>query len=99
MVNVQTLLLPPPSLAVFVTVITPIGKEKPLGGRLTKLFKPQLSVAVTTKETALAEAPGAAVTMIFVGHEIRGACVSLTVTLNAHVELFPCASVAVLVTV
>jgi hypothetical protein len=52
-VKVHWLVLPLLSRAVLVTVVVPTGKEKPLGGTLTKLATAQSSVAVTVKVTLL----------------------------------------------
>ena len=52
-VKVQVLVLPLASVAMLVTVVTPMGKVLPLGGVLTRLVTLQLSVAVTLKVTLL----------------------------------------------
>src|SRR5216684_3275832 len=53
-VKLQLLLLPLLSRAVLVTVVTPMGKAKPLAGTLVTLVSAQLSVAVTVKLHVLA---------------------------------------------
>src|ERR1043165_2924474 len=84
-VNVQVLLLPAVSTATFVTVVVPTGNEDPLAGVLFWLATlPQLSEAVTLNVTLLAHAPAAALTVMFVGQLIVGACLSSTVTVNEH---------------
>jgi len=98
-VKLQVLLLPLPSRAVLVTVVTPMGKAKPLAGTLVTLASAQLSLAVMVKLTLLEQTPGAAFTMRFAGQVICGSCVSLTVTVKLHVLLLPLLSRAVLVTV
>ena len=52
-VKVQIVWLPLASVAVFVTVVVPIGNALPLGGVLTMLLTLQLSVAVTLNVTLL----------------------------------------------
>lgn len=52
-VNVALVLLPQESLAVFVTVVVPIGKMLPLGGCATTVGELQPPVAVEVKETAV----------------------------------------------
>jgi hypothetical protein len=98
-VKLQVLLLPLPSRAVLVTVVTPMGKAKPLAGTLVTLASAQLSLAVMVKLTLLEQTPGAAFTMRFAGQVICGSCVSLTVTVKLHVLLLPLLSRAVPVTV
>ena len=82
-----------------VTVVVPKGKEKPLGGTLTRLVTVQLSVPVILKITLLVHTPAAAFTVMLDGHIIRGGWVSLTVTIKVHVLELPLLSRAVLVTV
>ena len=72
-VKVHVLLLPQPSVAVLVTVVTPTGKLVPLAGLLDTVPPGQLFVALTLNVTLLLQAPGAAVTLIFAGHVICGA--------------------------
>jgi hypothetical protein len=91
--------LPLLSRAVLVTVVTPMGKAKPLGGWLVRLVTAQLSLAVTVNVTLLAHPPGAAFTVKFAGQVMTGGCVSFTVTLKVHVLEFPLLSRTVLVTV
>ena len=76
-VNVHVLLLPHASVTVLVTVVTPAGKGKPLGGTLVTLSTAQLSVAVTVNVTLLLHVPGAAFTLMFAGQLITGGFVSL----------------------
>ena len=71
-VKVQPLLLPLLSPAALVTVVTPTGNAKPLGGALEIFVTAQLSVAVTLKVTLLTHTPGAAFTMTFAGQVIGG---------------------------
>ena len=98
-VNVHVLLLPLLSRAVLVTVVTPMGNARPLGGLLVRLVTAQLSVALTVNVTLLTHTPGAALTVIGPGQLIAGGCVSSTVTVKAQVLVLPVGSRAVLVTV
>src|SRR5947208_2319410 len=81
--------LPLRSRAMLVTVVTPTGKAKPLGGLLVRLVTAQLSLAVTVKVTLLAHPPDAAFTVIFPGQLIAGGWVSFTLTMKVHVLLLP----------
>jgi hypothetical protein len=98
--NVHVDMFPEPSVPVHVTVLTPIGKVFPEAGmQLTETTPGQLSVPVAfVYETAASQSTGSAFTEILAGHESTGASVSLTVTLNEHVAVFPAPSVAVHVT-
>jgi hypothetical protein len=60
------------SRAVLVTVVTPTGNAKPLGGMLVALATEQLSVALTAKVTLLAHTPGAAFTVKLAGQLMAG---------------------------
>src|SRR5207249_5497936 len=91
--------LPLLSRAVLVTVVTPTGKAKPLGGLLVRLVTAQLSLALTVNVTLLTHPPGAAFTVRFAGQVIAGGWLSSTVTVKAHVLELPLLSRAVLVTV
>jgi hypothetical protein len=71
-VKVHVLLLPLLSRAVLVTVVTPMGKAKPLAGTLVTLVSRQLSVAVTVKVTLLVQTPGAVFTLRLTGQVICG---------------------------
>ena len=98
--NVQLEELPEVSVAVLVTVVTPIGKTLPEGGLLTTVtIEEQLSVAVTLKLTTAPHWPLNAATWVSAGQVITGAVVSITVTLKVHVAVLPDESVATLVTV
>src|SRR5204863_460962 len=60
----------------------------------------QLSVALTTYGTFASHAPPTAVTVMLLGQEVNaGGVVSFTVNVVVHVEVFPAASFAVIVTV
>ena len=77
--------MPLASVAVLVTVVTPIGKALPLAGVLTRLVTLQLSVALTVKVTLLRlHRPASALKTRLVGHVITGACVSSTVTVKVQ---------------
>ena len=71
-VKLQLLLLPLASRAVLVTVVTPTGKAKPLGGELLTLVTAQLSVALAAKVTLLAQLPVDALTVRLAGQVICG---------------------------
>src|SRR5260221_2446372 len=71
-VNLHVLELPESSVAVLITVVVPFGKLEPLAGTLVTLTPGQLSLAVTTKVTLLAQLPGAVVTLRFAGQLITG---------------------------
>src|SRR5438445_1538713 len=71
-VKEQLFVLPLESVAVLVTVVTPIGNVLPLGGVLAKLVTLQSSVAMTLKLTTAEHAPGAALTTRLVGQMICG---------------------------
>src|SRR5258706_7275516 len=93
-VNVHWLVLPLLSVAVLVTVVTPIGKADPLAGTLSRLVTvPQRSEAVTLKVTSAVGWPGAAVACMFAGQVIDGGSMSRTVTVNVHWLVLPLASV------
>jgi hypothetical protein len=98
-VNVQRLLLPLLSKAVFVTVDVPTMKAEPLAGVLVILVTEQLSVAVTLNVTLLAHEPAAALTVMLAGQLMAGNCVSRTVTVKVQVLLLPLLSRATFVTV
>src|SRR5437773_464373 len=97
-VKVHALVLPTASLAVQVTMLTPLPKALPLTGSQAMLAPGQLSVTEAEKVTLLAQLPGAVLTTILAGQIACGASVSLTVTLKLHEAVFPLASVAVQVT-
>jgi hypothetical protein len=98
-VNVQMFVLPLLSQTVFVTVVVPTGKAKPLARELVRFVTAQLSEAVTLKVTLLVQAPEAVFTVRFAGQVIVGFCVSFTVTVKVQIFVLPLQSVAVLVTV
>src|SRR5439155_1559336 len=74
-------------------------KSHPLGVLLLMSATVQLSVALTAKVTLPSHTPRSSYPVRFAGQVIAGGCVSFTVTVKVHVEVLPCASVAVLVTV
>jgi hypothetical protein len=86
------LLLPEASLAVYVTVVVPIGNELPGEWDLVHKILPegvQLSVAVGSVQlTVAAQLPGILLTAIFEGQpDITGAIGSTTVTVELQVAL------------
>ncbi len=99
-VNEQLPVLPDESVAMQVTVVTPLGKVEPDAGAQTGVRLPsQLSVALalktTTAEQAMLEVP----VVMGDGQVTTGASVSLTVTVNEQLLVLPDVSVAVQVTV
>jgi hypothetical protein len=94
-VNVQALVLPAASVAVQVTVVTPLLKVEPLGGRHSTEASVQLSVAVGAGQFTLAvQTPASVLCVMFAGQTTLGFSVSATVTLKVHEAVFPLASVA-----
>ena len=98
-VNTQMFVFPVASVAVQTTVVTPLAKALPLAGTHTMLSPAQLSVEVAENVTLLAHEPRLVLTERLAGHVATGASVSLTVTVNAQIFVFPVASVAVQTTV
>jgi hypothetical protein len=98
-VNVQVLVLPEVSVAVQVTVVTPIGKLEPDGGTQVVVTPGQLSDVLGENPTVAEFWPKGAVTIALLGHVIVGRSVSLTVTVKLQVLVLPLASVAVQITV
>src|SRR5207247_1254880 len=95
----QVAVLPLASVAVLVTVVVPTTKLLPLAGLLLTVTPGQLPVALTVKFTTLLQSPSAAFTVKSLGHVMTGGSVLLTVTVKVQLEVLPCPSVAVLVTV
>src|SRR5439155_13628137 len=92
------LLLPPRSVTVHVTVVTPMGNCA--GASLVTVPTPQLSVA-TGVPRATPEAkhwPASGLIVMLPGHVIDGNSPSTMVTLWVNVALLPCASVTVQIT-
>ena len=98
-VNVQVLVLPEVSVAVQVTVVTPIGKLEPDGGTQVVVTPGQLSDVLGENPTVAEFWPKGAVTIALLGQVIVGRSVSLTVTVKLQVLVLPLASVAVPMTV
>jgi hypothetical protein len=87
------------SLTEQLTVVTPTGKANPEAGTQTGVCTPgQLSVTTGGAYVTTCVVPVVAAKM-FAGHVIAGACVSLTVTVNAHAAGLFAASVTVQLTV
>jgi hypothetical protein len=97
-VKLQLVLLPEVSVAVQVTVVVPIGKVEPVAGLQTKTTPGQLS-ETTGAKVALAPAGQVGSFTMLAGQVIAGGCVSLTVTVNWQLAVWPEVSVAVQVTV
>src|SRR5204863_5821119 len=88
------------SVAVHVTVLTPLLKLLPLTGVQLTVAPAQLSLAVgVMKVTVRVQLPGAVLVVMFAGHVKVGSSVSVTVTVKVHAFVLPLASVAVHVTV
>lgn len=101
-VNEHVLTLPAPSVAVYVTVVVPIGNTVPgVWLAVTTKPEPQLSVMVGgVQKTGAPHVLNALFTVMFVGQlVITGAKLSVTVTVKVHVLVLPTASTAVYVTV
>ena len=92
-VNVQVLLLPALSRAVFVTVVVPTGNANPLNGWLVMFVTAQLSVAVTVNATLLVHIPDAAFAVRLVGHVRTGGSKSWIATDFEQAPMQPGASV------
>jgi hypothetical protein len=98
-VKVQALVRALVSVAVQVTVVTPLTKSVPLAGPQTKVTPGQLSVAVGANVTWAVQAPRSVLTATFAGQVICGSSVSLTVTVKVQLAELLAASVALQVTV
>ena len=98
-VNEHCWLLPAASVAVTTTVVVPIGKVEPEAGLATTVGAPQLSAPDALNVTTAPQLPASAQVVISDGHWTVGASQSVTVTLNAQVEVRPAASVAPTLTV
>lgn len=100
--NAHTAVLPAASDAVHVTVVVPTGKNVPDAGTQTTDAPVQLSetegVANATVAPTLQPCACEADTVMSEGQESVGAVASVTTTGNAHVAVFPAASVALHVT-
>src|SRR2546428_9524583 len=82
-VKVQALVLPLASVAVQVTVVTPLLKVAPLVGRQLTVAPGQLSLAVGTVQlTTLVRAPNAVLVVMLPGQVKVGSSLSLTVTVK-----------------
>jgi hypothetical protein len=81
-----------------VTMVTPTGKVEPLGKPLVCVITipVQLSVAAGAVQlTTAPQTPGVLLMVTFTGHEVNtGSSLSVTVTLNEQIAVFPDASVA-----
>jgi hypothetical protein len=101
-VNVLVALLPEESMAVAVTVVTPLLNTLPLAGTVVTLtVASQLSVAVGAKFTVVEQLPVASslVLAVTLGAVMIGASSSVTVTVKVLVALLPEESHALAVTV
>src|ERR1035437_7925649 len=99
-VKLHELVLPEESVAVQVTVVTPLAKVEPLGGTQATVTPGQLSVAVAAKVTLLLEhRPESVFATILVEQVTLGGSLSRIVTVKLHELVLPEESVAVQVTV
>jgi hypothetical protein len=98
-VKVQVFVLPEVSVAVQVTVVTPIGKFEADGGMQVVVTPGQLSDVFGENPTAAEFWPKGAVTMALLGQVMVGDSVSLTVTVKLQLLVLPLESVAVQLTV
>jgi hypothetical protein len=99
-VNEHVAVFPDVSVAMQVTVVVPLAKTEPGAGVQTTDASAQLSlpVGIVHVTTALHRPGSVFCTMLLGQPEIVGGTVSVTVTLNEHVETLPEVSVAVYVT-
>lgn len=99
-VKLQVAVLLEASVAVQVTVVTPLWKVEPDAGEQDAVAPGQLSVGVGVAYVATAEqSPAAVLSVMFAGQVMLGFCVSFTRTVNVQVAVLLEASVAVQVTV
>jgi hypothetical protein len=81
-------------MAVYVTAVTPRLNVVP--GMMFDVIEAQLVVVGGVQVTTFEHSFVARLTVMFDGQPVMtGAVLSVTVTLNVHVDLFPAASVAV----
>ena len=78
--------------------MAPIGKTDPDGGSVVTVAV-QLSVTVTLKSTTAESFVDSEFTITVLGQLITGDSLSVTITLNEQVEVFPDGSVAIEFTV
>src|SRR5439155_11099541 len=85
----QVAMLPWLSVTVQITVLVPTGKSE--GALRVTVTGPQLSATVGVPRVTLVapHRPAEALTVTRAGHEIVGACVSLTITGGVQVALLP----------
>ena len=95
-VNEQLAELPDESVTEQLTVVVPFGKVAPDAGLQTGVPTPvQLSVAVVLKVTIAWHCPVVVPCVMFAGHVITGAWVSLTVTVKLQLGPAPVVHVTV----
>src|SRR5258706_8581100 len=90
-VKVQALVLPLASVAVQVTVVTPLLKLLPLAGTQLTVAPGQLSVVLAAKATFVAQVPAAVRATMFAGQTTAGASWSWTVTVKLQEAVLPLA--------
>jgi hypothetical protein len=95
--KVQVDTFPDSSVAVYTTVVVPMGKVSPGSCDDTRVTNPQLSVAIGAVQVATASHSSSATSSISATGqpEITGSTSSTTITLKVHVAIFPAGSVAV----
>ena len=97
-VNPQMAVLPATSVALKVTIVTPLGKVEPLEGPAVRTMDtlPQLSEPVGFRyvTAVLLHEPGAVLRTRFPGQTMEGFCPSFTVMRSEQVLMRPDASVA-----
>ena len=94
--NEHVAVLPAASVAVYVTVVGPLGNVLPGALVVASVPPVQLSVKVGAVQFTTALQDAVAFTVMFAGHPlITGGVISFTVTINEHVVVLPEASVAV----
>ena len=97
--KVQALVLPLLSVAVHVTVVTPLLNVLPLAGLQAPDPPEQLSENEGLKLTTRVQVPAEVFVTILAGHAAAGSWLSVTLTVNVQALVLPLASVAVQVTV
>ena len=98
-VNEHVSVLPLRSVAVHVTVFTPVANRDPLGGAHAMVALPQLSFALAAKVATASQFPADVNSSCAAGQVIAGFSRSCTVTVKLHRFVLPLASVATQFTV
>jgi hypothetical protein len=93
-VKEQLSVFPPVSVAVHVTVFTPLANREPLGGVQVPLAPLQLSVADASKVATASQTPACVNSSCGCGQVITGFSRSWTITAKLHRFVLPLGSVA-----